>query len=51
MDADGKNQRNLTNNPANDGDSDWYGPAFAYKAVYPAGKLMTTWAWIKHLGE
>ena len=48
MDADGKNQRNLTNNPAWDNRSSWFDPAFASKAVFPAGKLGTTWGKIKH---
>lgn len=47
MDADGKNTHCLTNNPASDAYPCWFDPAFAYKAVYPAGKLMKTWAWIK----
>jgi len=47
MDADGKNQRNLTNNPAGDWAPSWFDPAFAHP-VSPAGKLGTTWGKIKH---
>jgi hypothetical protein len=46
MDADGKNQRKLTNNPAFDRFPDWFDPAFAY-SVSPAGKLKSTWGKIK----
>ena len=45
MDADGKNQRNLTNNPAVDWSPDWFDPAAI--AVAPAGKLKTMWGKIK----
>jgi len=48
MDADGKNRDNLTSNHAADRNPDWFDPAHAYKAVYPAGKLGTTWGKIKH---
>jgi hypothetical protein len=50
MDADGKNQRRLTDNPANDWCPDWFDPAFAY-AVSPAGKLKGTWGWLKQNSE
>ena len=51
MDADGKNQRNLTNNPASDyGRPSWFDPAFAY-SVSPAGRLKGTWGWIKQSNE
>ena len=50
MDADGKNQRNLTNNPAYDDGPDWFDPAFAY-AVSPAGKLRGTWGWLKQTSK
>lgn len=46
MDADGKNQRNLTNNPADDICPSWFDPAFA-RSVSPAGKLGTTRGKIK----
>jgi TolB protein len=46
MDADGKNQRNLSNNLAEDTNPSWFDPAFA-QAVSPAGKLMSTWGWLK----
>ena len=41
MDADGKTQLNITNNPADDRFPDFH-PAFTY-AVSPAGKLRGTW--------
>ena len=44
MDADGKNQRNITNNPASDVDPDW--SAFAYPVSF-AGKLKAIWGWLK----
>jgi hypothetical protein len=47
MDADGNNPRRLTNNSADDRSSRWFDPAFASKAVFPAGKLMSTWGWLK----
>lgn len=47
MDADGKNQRNLTSNPANDAYQSWFDPNPASKAVFPAGKLMSAWGWLK----
>ena len=50
MDADGKNQKNLTNNPAYDSAPDWFDPAFAY-AVSPAGKNGRTWGWLKQKGN
>ena len=46
MDADGKNPRRLTDNPAYDESPKWFDPAFA-QSVYPAGKLGTTWGEIK----
>ena len=46
MDADGKNQRNLTNNPADDCWPSWFDPAA--RSVSSAGKLGTTWGKIKH---
>ena len=45
MDADGKNQRNLTNDSENAGISDWFDPAFV--SVSSAGKLKGTWGWLK----
>ena len=50
MDADGKNQRRLTKNPAADLFPDWFDPAFAY-AVSPAGKLGATWGWVKQTSK
>ena len=47
MDADGNNQRNLTNNSADDSWPRWFDPAVA-NPVSPAGKLKTTWGKIKH---
>ena len=44
MDADGDNQRNLTNNPHDDCCPSWYNPVLS---VAPAGKALTTWAWLK----
>ena len=44
MDADGKNQRNLTNNRSHDTDPAWYDPAFA---VAPAGKVLVLWGWLQ----
>jgi len=46
MDADGKNQRNLTNNPAEDGYPDWFDPAFG-RSVSFADKLKAIWGWLK----
>ena len=50
MDADGKNQRRLTNNPANDEFPDWFDPAFAYD-VSLAGRLKGTWGWVKQTSK
>ena len=50
MDADGGNQHNLTNNPADDSRPDWFDPAFAY-SVTRAGKLRSTWGWLKQNSE
>ena len=44
MDADGSNQRNLTNNLHDDCCPSWFNSALA---VSPAGKALTTWAWLK----
>ena len=46
MDADGSNQRNLN---ADGYDPDWFDPAVG--PVSPAGKLGTTWGWLKQNGE
>jgi len=46
MDADGNNQHRLTDNPSEDSWPSWFDPAYA-QAVFPAGKLMSTWAWLK----
>ncbi len=46
MDADGKNVERLTDNPAWDGEPDWWG---APTAVEPAGKVKSTWGKIKAL--
>ena len=46
MDADGRNQQKLTNNPHTDGNPAWYNPAFA---VAPAGKKFTIWGWLKQV--
>jgi len=45
MDADGKNPRNLTNNPADGLAPDWFDPASI--AVSSMDKLRATWGWIK----
>jgi TolB protein len=55
MDADGNNQRRLTNNPGAGGGlgdicPDWFDPAFAY-AVSLAGKSIETWGWLKQKCE
>jgi len=50
MNADGKNQHNLTNNPAEDFISDWFDPAFAH-SVSPVGKLKAVWGWLKQNNE
>jgi hypothetical protein len=47
MDADGNNQRNLTNNSADDSWPRWFDPDVVL-TVSPAGKLKTTWGKIKH---
>ena len=49
MDADGINQHNLTNNPAEDMAPDWFDPAFA-RIITPvslAGKVRALWGKIK----
>ena len=48
MDADGKNQRNLTNNPNDDTDPAWSNPVLA---VAPAGKILTMWGWLKQVDQ
>ncbi len=50
MDTDGKNQQNLTNNPAGELDHDWFDPAFARSVSSPAGKIKAIWGWLK-LGD
>jgi hypothetical protein len=45
MDADGNNLRRLTNNPADNSWPSWFDPAA--RSVSTAGKIGTTWAWIK----
>jgi len=49
MDTDGNNPRNLTNHPAPDYQPSWFSPA-GYP-VSPAGKLRTTWGWLKQNSE
>ena len=44
MDADGGNPQNLTNNPQNDIQPAWFGPALV---VAPTGKTITIWGWLK----
>ena len=44
INADGRNPRNLTNNPHDDASPAWYNPAFA---VAPAGKILTIWSRLK----
>jgi hypothetical protein len=44
VDADGGNQRNLTNNPHDDTDPAWFDPAFS---VTPTAKKFTIWGWLK----
>ena len=46
MDADGGNPQNLTNNHHADYGSAWFGSAFS---VAPAGKIFTTWGWLKRI--
>ena len=46
MNADGKRQRNLTNDPRMDAEPAWYNPAFA---VAPAGKTLTIWGQLKQV--
>jgi hypothetical protein len=46
MDADGQNQRNLTNHPADDGFADWFDPAFA-RIISPVDKLIGTLGGLK----
>ena len=46
MDADGGNQRNLTNHPDDDSDPAWYNPVLS---VAPAGKILTIWGWLKQI--
>ena len=53
MDADGGNPQNLTNNRHVDVSPAWLGPAFTVEvapaAVAPAGKILTTWGWLKQV--
>jgi len=51
MDAEGKNPRNLTNNPADDGGPTWFDPAFARSVSPPAGWLRAIWGWLKGNSE
>ena len=46
MDADGGNQRRLTNNPDHDASPAWLNSPFS---VAPAGKILTTWGWVKQV--
>ena len=46
MNADGQNQRNLTNHPNDDEDPAWYNPAFT---VAPARKTPKIWGWLKQV--
>ena len=46
INVDGGNPRKLTNNPFDDTAPAWYDPAFA---VAPAGKILTTWGWLKQV--
>ena len=46
INTDGKNPRNLTNNPHDDTNPAWYNPAFA---VAPTGKILTMWGWLKQI--
>ena len=48
MDADGQNPRRLTNNDRWDGEPTWDPSALA---VSPAGKIFTTWGWLKQLSR
>jgi hypothetical protein len=45
VDADGKNQRNLTNNPAADSAPSWFDPTVL--SVSPAGRHTNTWGKVK----
>lgn len=49
MDANGNNQRNLTNHPALDGGfgrASWFDPAFAH-SVSPDGERIVSWGGLK----
>ena len=46
MDANGDNQRNLTKHGGHDRAPAWYTPPLA---VAPAGKIFTTWGWLKQV--
>ena len=48
MDADGGNLKRLTNSDGWDGDPTWDPSALA---VSPAGKIFTTWGWLKQLSR
>ncbi len=48
MDADGNNQRNLTNNPNYDALPAWLNFPLS---VFPAGKKITIWGWLKQTGQ
>ena len=49
MDGAVNNQRRLTNNPVFDRTPAWFGTA--RYPVSPAGKLRTTWRWLKQKSE
>ncbi|HGJ67063.1 TPA: hypothetical protein ENS27_17015, partial [bacterium] len=51
MDVDGGNPIRLTNIDSEETHPDWFDPAFAYKAVTPIDRLMSTWGWIKQGSE
>ena len=48
MDADGSNQQNLTNNHQRDLSPAWLSYPFS---VSPAGKIFTTWGWLKQVNR
>jgi len=48
MDADGGNQKNLTNNPHRDAGPAWFNSPFS---VSPAGKKFTMWGRLKQVNR
>ena len=48
INTDGTNPRNLTNHPDDDTIPAWSNPVLS---VAPAGKILTTWGWLKQVDQ